>query len=175
VSAVPASSGGNHVVRITDGTNTAERIFTMESEAPWAPALLLPEANTKSSARARFVWEEVDDPSGVTYLLQVATKESFAANSIVLEKTELAGAEYTVTEAEALEPSTREAPHYWRVKAIDGAANETAWSAVGSFYVGSSFTLSPTMRNVLIGLGVGGAVALGIWIGRRTAYTRPRT
>jgi hypothetical protein len=172
---VPASSGGNHVVRITDGSNTAECIFTMESEAPWAPALLLPEQDTKSSARVRFVWEEVDDPSGVTYLLEVATKESFAANSIVLEKTELVGTEYTLTEEEELEPSTREAPHYWRVKAIDGAANESAWSAVGSFYVGSSFTLSPTMKNVLIGLGVGGAVALGIWVGRRTAYTRPRT
>ena len=169
---VPASVGGNHTITITDGTNTATCIFTMESEAPPTPALLLPEDNTKAEAEAHFDWEDITDPSGVTYTLQVATKDNFAASYIVLEKTGLTDSECTVIEGEELEPSSKESPHYWRVKAVDGASNESEWSAVRSFYVGSSFTLPNTVRNVLIGLGVAGAGFFGFWLGRRTAYSR---
>jgi len=169
---VPASVGGNHTITITDGTNTATCIFTMESEAPPTPVLLLPEDNTKAEAETHFDWEDITDPSGVTYTLQVATKDNFAASYIVLEKTGLTDSEYAVIEGEELEPSSKEAPHYWRVKAVDGASNESEWSAVRSFYVGSSFTLPNTVRNVLIGLGVAGAGFFGFWLGRRTAYSR---
>lgn len=169
---VPASSGGSHIVTITDGTNTATCIFTMESEAPPVPVLLLPEDNSKAEAEAHFDWEDITDPSGVTYTLQVATKDNFAASYIVLEKEGLTDSEYAIIEGEELEPSSKESPHYWRVKAVDGASNESEWSAVSSFYVGSSFTLPNTVRNVLIGLGVAGAGFFGFWLGRRTAYSR---
>ena len=169
---VPPSPGGPHKVTITDGTNTAAPIFTMETEAPPAPSLLSPEDETKALATTEFDWEDVEDASGVTYTLEVATKESFTDSSIVLEKLGLTGSEYAVGEEEALEPSSQEAPHYWRVKAVDGAANESEWSAVSSFYVGSSFTLSETAKRVLIGLGIAGAGVFGFWLGRRTAYVR---
>ncbi|MEJ2047082.1 MAG: hypothetical protein P8X92_03165 [Dehalococcoidia bacterium] len=90
----------------------------------------------------------------------------------MLEKAGLTDSDYTLTEAEKLEPSSKEAPHYWRVKAVDEAANESEWSDVGSFYVGSRFTLSETVKKVLIGLGIAGAGFLGFWLGRRTAYAR---
>jgi len=169
---VPPSAGGNHTVAVTDGLSTASPIFTVEMVAPPAPDLLMPENNTKSEAAARFKWEEVEDDSGVTYILQVATKDSFSDSHIVLEKTGLDDAEYDIAEGEELEASSKEAPHYWRVKAVDGAGNESDWSETGTFYVGSSFTLPATAQKVLIGLAIAGAGFFGFWIGRRTAYAK---
>ena len=169
---VPPSIGGNHTITVTDGTNTATCIFTMEAETPPTPALLLPEDSTKAGAKVSFDWGDVTDPSGVTYTLQVATKDNFAVSSVVLEKAGLTDSEYAVADEEELEPSTKEAPHYWRVKAVDSASNESEWSSVRSFYVGSSFTLPNTVRNILIGVAIGAAVFFGFWLGRRTAYSR---
>ncbi len=169
---VPPSNGGNHNVTITDGTNTTTCIFTMETDSPPAPILLSPEDNTRAEAMLSFDWDDVADESGVTYTLQAAIKGSFTASHIVLEKVGLSDSKYTVAEDEKLEPSSKESPHYWRVKAVDKAANESEWSDVGSFYVGSRFTLSETVKKVLIGLGIAGAGFIGFWLGRRTAYTR---
>ena len=168
----PPSSGGNHTITITDGSNTAECIFTMESEAPPVPVLLLPEDGSKAEAMTYFDWEDAADPSGVSYSLQVATSEGFTPSSIVLEKEGLTDSEYTTSEAEEFSPSTREAPHYWRVKSTDGAANSSEWSEAGSFYVASSFVIPGSVKNALIGIGIGAAVFFGFWLGRRTAYKR---
>jgi len=171
---VPASSGGNHTITVTDGIHTAQAIFTMESEAPPVPELIFPEDGDKAEALTRFEWEESPDPSGVTYTLQVAESEGFTPASIVLEKDGLEEPGYSLTEEEELSPSTKEAPHYWRVKATDSAGNSSEWSEPASFYVSSSFVISPTVRNVLIGIGVGAAVFFGFWLGGRTAYKRQR-
>ena len=40
---VPPSLAGDHIVTCTDGTNSATSNFTMESEAPPIPVLLLPQ------------------------------------------------------------------------------------------------------------------------------------
>jgi len=168
----PPSSGGNHTITVTDGSNTADCIFTMESAAPPVPVLVLPEDGSKAEAMAYLDWEDAADPSGVSYTLQVATSAGFTPSSIVLEKNGLTDSEYTVSEAEELSPSTREAPHYWRVKATDGAANSSEWSEAGSFYVSSSFVIPGNVRNVLIGIAFGAAVFFGFWLGRRTAYKR---
>ncbi|MDD5509540.1 MAG: IPT/TIG domain-containing protein [Dehalococcoidales bacterium] len=168
----PPSSGGNHLITASDGSNTAECVFTMESTAPPVPVLLLPEEGSKSEAMTGFDWEEVTDPSGVIYSLQVATSEGFTPSSIVLEKDGLAESRYTLSEQEELSPSTKEAPHYWRVKATDGAANSSEWSEAGSFYVSSSFTMPAGAKNALIGIGIAAAVFFGFWLGRRTAYKR---
>ena len=56
--------------------------------------------------------------------------------------------------------------------AVDGAGNESEWSVVGSFYVGSGFTLPVTALRVLIGLAIAGAGFFGFWLGRRTAYAK---
>jgi len=169
---VPPSSAGHHTVTITDGTNTVTAIFTMEAEAPLAPELVSPEEDERAEAAPEFDWEDVSDDSGVSYTIQVATKDTFAASYIVLEQADLTDSEYDVAEDEELEPSSKESPHYWRVKAVDGADNEGEWSEVGSFYVGSSFTLPETAKKVLIGVGIVGAVFFGFWLGRKTAYAR---
>jgi hypothetical protein len=168
---VPASIGGNHVITASDGTNIVKGIFTMESEAPPAPRLKLPEEGNRAEAETRFDWEGVtDDSLPLTYTLQVATDEGFASDSIVLEKGGLTNSDYAITKGEEkLKPRTKEAPYYWRVKAIDGASNESQWSAPGLFYVGSRFVMPRGAIYALIAIGVG---FLAFWLGRRTAYSR---
>jgi hypothetical protein len=168
---VPASIGGNHTITITDGTTTITQIFTVESTAPPVPVLLLPEDASKARAEVYFDWEKVDDPSGVTYTLQVASDADFS--TIVLQKEGLTGSDYFIIEEEALQPTLKEAPYYWRVKAVDGASNEGTWSTPRSLYVGSSFTLPSGVLYALIGIGVVLLGFLAFWVGRRTAYYQP--
>jgi hypothetical protein len=168
---VPASIGGNHTITASDGTNIVKCIFTMESEPPPVPVLKLPEAGDRAGAEAQFDWEGVtDDSLPVTYTLQVATNEDFVADSIVLEKEDLTNSDYTISKAEEkLKPRKKETPYYWRVKAIDGASNESQWSTPGSFYVGSRFVMPRGAIYALIAIGVG---FLAFWLGRRTAYRK---
>lgn len=76
----------------------------------------------KAKSRAYFDWEDVNDPSlPITYTLQIASDADFT--SIVLEKRKVLTTQNT--------PLSKR-----RVKAIDGASNESGWSGTGSFYVG---------------------------------------
>ena len=167
---VPASASGDHTITVSDNTNTIQTTFTMESEAPPVPALLLPEEDEKAKAEAYLDWKDVTDPSGVTYILQIATDEDFTKESIVLQKEALSDSEYTLTKEEELESTKKEAPYYWRVKVVDAASNESAWSTPGSFYVGFSFGLPDWAKYTLMVLGAVLIGVLGFWIGRRTAY-----
>jgi len=170
---VPTSISGRHLVTVSDGTNTQQLVFTMESAAPPVPAPLLPETGVKVEQPAHFDWEDVaDDSLPVTYSLQIAASNDFAADSIVLEKTGLTESEYTLTEEEQLEPASKEAPYYWRVKAVDGAFNESQWSALWSFYVGAPFALPGWALYTLIGIGVLLIGLLVFWVGRKTAFYR---
>ena len=164
----PASIHGGHTITATDGTTTMASTFTMESTAPPIPAPLLPEMDVKAKSQAYFDWEDVDDPSGVTYTLQIATDEDFASDAMVLEQEGLSDSEYTLTKEERLESTKKGEPYYWRVKAIDGASNESDWSGAGSFYVG--FSWPGWMVHLWWGLGVLGAIFLGLWLGKRRAY-----
>ena len=167
---IPASIGGDHTITVGDGISVVTRIFTMESEAPPVPALLLPEEGGQPKAEAYFDWEDVDDPSGAAYTLQIAIDEAFT--SIVLEREGLTSSDYLLTVEEKLSPTKKDAPYYWRVKAVDGASNGSGWSTPASFYVSSGFAITGTTKNVLIGLGIAGGVFLGFRLGsRRTAYS----
>ncbi len=162
--AVPPSVAGSHAVTATDGVTTVTSIFTMESQAPPMPRLLLPEFGGSSGAEAYFDWEDVTDPSGVSYTLQVATDDSFT--TIVLEKEGLPQSQYTLSEGEELAKAA--APYYWRVRAVDGASNEGDWSLSVLFYIGF-FRLSNWLLYVLFGLGVLLLVIVIFWLRRRRA------
>ena len=179
VFAAPASTGGEHTVTISDSANVMQATFIMESEAPSVPALQLPgagdeiEADEDADAVISLDWEDVTDPSGVTYTLQIASDADFT--TMMLQKEALTNSEYTIDEAEKLEPTEKEAPYYWRVKATDDASNESVWSTARSFYVvgvrGGGITLPDWAKYALIVLGVVFVGLLGFWIGRKTAYT----
>ncbi len=168
----PASIGGAHTITITDGDNTIKHLFTMESTPPPTPALLLPEDADKTEAEAYFDWKDVNDPSGVTYTLQIATNKDFTSDSIVLEKKELTHSDYNITGVEELQPTVKEAPYYWRVKATDGAFNESQWSTPRSLYVVSTSGFPNWAKYTLIVLGILAAAFLAFWLGRRTAFYR---
>jgi hypothetical protein len=153
---VPPSAAGSHAVTATDGVTTATSIFTMESQAPPMPRVLLPEFGGTSGAEAYFDWEGVTDPSGVSYTLQVATDDSFT--TIVLEKEGLPQSQYTLSEGEKLAGAS----YCWRVRAVDGASNEGAWSLSILFYIGF-FRLSNWLFYVLFGLGVLILVIIIFW------------
>ncbi len=166
---IPKSAAGEHTITASDGTNSLEVLFYMEAQAPGKPQLLLPETGTKANSLTEFDWESVVDPSGVTYDLQVATSEDFAAASIVLDLEGLADSEYPITaKEEALPSRSEEEPYYWRVRAIDGASNTGAWSDVSNFHVG--FAWPDWIIHLWWGLGVIGAIFFGYFLGKRRAY-----
>jgi hypothetical protein len=125
----------------------------------------------KAKPPVSFDWEEVTaDSSPVTYILQVATDDDFAADSIVLKKEGLTKSEYTVTEAEAIDLIGQETPYYWRVRAVDAAENEGEWTGAGEFYITQPLGFPTWAIYTLLGLGGLALFGVGYWMGRRTAY-----
>jgi len=166
---IPPSIGGNHTLTVTDDHTTKQFTFVMESTPPPIPAPLLPLMDSKTEAEAYFDWEDVDDPSlPITYTLQIASDADFT--TIVLEKEGLTDSEYTITKEERLESVKKEAPYYWRVRAIDGTSKVGAWSGVGSFNVGFVFVMPSWAIYTLLGILALLLGALGFWLGRRTTY-----
>lgn len=169
--AIPAGKSGDHVVIATDGTNTEQFTFTVETTSPPAPAPLVPEMGVKVESPVAFDWKNVIDESvPVTYSLQIATSRDFSSNSIIVEKEGLQTSVYTVTEKEQEKLVGQSDPYYWRVRAVDGAANVGEWSGTGEFYVSPPFSLPSWARYTLIGLGALVLFAVGYWLGRKNAY-----
>jgi hypothetical protein len=167
---IPKSEHGAHIIKASDGTNTLQTNFFMEQTAPATPKLQLPASGEEAKSRAVFDWETVtkdvndaDEPSTpVTYDLQIASDADFS--NIVLEKTELTTSGYTLLKGERLESTAKEAPYYWRVRAVDAASNASDWTSSRTFYVsGSDWGL-----YCLIGVGVLLIFFLGFWAGRRS-------
>jgi hypothetical protein len=129
----PPSRYGQHTISASDAINTLEITFIMESNPPPTPQFVSPENGSRQGSRPTFVWSEVSDPSGVTYTLQIAPDGSFV--TLVLEKRGLTQTQYTLAGEEALRATDSDAPYYWRVRAIDGAENESNWTGERSFYV----------------------------------------
>jgi len=167
---VPESGPGEHTVTASDGTNTERFIFFMETDKPNPPRPLKPEMGIKATAEAFFDWEDVTDPSGIIYTLEIATSDDFSEDSIVLTKTEIKKSEYTIPREDRLKSVSQEAPYYWRVKATDGVGNEGRWSGTGEFYIGTSFSIPQPLVYTLIIVGVLALAIFAFWMGRKTAY-----
>jgi hypothetical protein len=169
---VPQSEHGPHTIDASDGTNTLTVPFYVETNAPPVPEPLLPEEDSRAEGMAHFDWTSVNDDSPpVTYTLEVAYDEAFT--TMVLEVSELTSSEYTVPDGSELEPTEADESYYWRVRATDGASNESNWSTVSSFTVGGGLGLSslpPWITHLWWGLGVVGAIFFGYWLGKRRAY-----
>ena len=124
---VPPSKAGDHTITVADAAMSVCSVkFTVESTPPPTPRLLSPEAGSKLGVIGKtvvsFDWEEVTDPSGVYYTLEISPTSDFSGT--VLRKDGLSASEYTLTKKEAL-PRGK---YYWRVRAVDGAGNESGWA-----------------------------------------------
>lgn len=173
---VPPSEAGEHTITASDGTSSMSVTFVMESNPPATPPPLLPYMGGKASSETHFDWEDVTaDVDGIverslpiTYDLQVATDTNFT-NKLV-DKTGLTTSEYTLTEAEKLESTGKDAPYYWRERAVDAASNASEWTGAGEFTVGFSFgipKLEGWVLYLLIGVGAILLFFIGLLIGRR--------
>jgi len=101
-----------------------------------------------------FTWSEVFDESGVKYDLEVVKKPDPEPADIVLSVNNLSVTSY----AAAIEPGT----YFWRVRAIDGAGNESYWRyAQHSFQVGELSVLLIEFVNIIEGTGLFPVV---VWI-----------
>ncbi len=167
---VPRSTHGAHTIIASDGINTSPAVtFNVESTPPPVPQPRLPEDTAKASSMVTFEWETVTDPSEpVTYSLQVAADSNFT--DIKVSKVGIEEPTYTLTKEERLDSTKKEEPYYWRIQAVDGADNESGWTAPGSFYVGFAFEFSGWVQYLLIGIGGIVLLLVGILVGRRLAY-----
>jgi hypothetical protein len=164
---IPESETGQHAVTASDGTNTLQVPFFMESTPPAMPVLLLPAMEAKPQQPVKFDWEDVTDPSGVTFVLQVARDKGFA--DMVIKKRGLAESQYTMsqTEDEMLESTKKAANYWWRVKAVDGVGNESRWTSVRSFNIGFVAGMADWLKYLLIGLGALVLLGIAFFVGKQ--------
>ena len=132
---VPQSQHSERQVTAEDAAgNEAAAIFTMESDPPDTPALISPHDGSRvgliDRAKPTFKWSAVSDDSGVRYSLQIATSANVTASSVIVTVTGLTETTYT------LQSPLSYGTYYWVVQAVDGADNESGWTAARSFRAG---------------------------------------
>jgi hypothetical protein len=157
---VPESQYGEHQVAAGyAGENHASALFAMESRPPATPTITSPSSGGRvgliGKATPKFEWSAVSDDSGVHYRLQIATTANVTTLGFVdpiVSITGLVETSYTLNETQALPNGT----YYWIVQAVDGAQNESPWTAPRSFRIGLlplwAFILVMVAIVVLIGL-----------------------
>jgi len=144
VCTVPKLRHGDHVIAANDGTNIKEVNFAVESNPPAAPELTYPPSAARLSQNARFAWNQVDDLSGVAYMLEIASDAEFS--KIIFSDTDIISNEYTLTKDQENLIAISKRPYYWRVRAVDGASNVGQWSKVSLFMWGP--TVSTIMKHM---------------------------
>jgi hypothetical protein len=134
----PVSPAGQHTISARDlnaPAVMASTTFTMESTPPPEPSLLTPESGIQADTLPLFSWSPVTDPSGVTYILQVARDAAFS--QLIIVRQGLTQPQYRPADSERLALTKKDSPYYWRVQAVDGAGNASSWTT-GSFYTQDS-------------------------------------
>lgn len=117
---VPESSQDKQVVTATDKSgNVATSGMLLEKDPPPSPTPIFPPSEQRfgwfGSQTVNFSWSEVKDASGVTYTIDVGPNTNVWPPTIT--KTGLTSTTCTLR----LAPGT----YFWRVKATDGAGNES--------------------------------------------------
>ena len=125
---IPSSESGDQVIAaVGEEDFRAQVTFSLDSTPPPPPGLLAPDNGARGGLLGGFrpisEWGRVEDPSGVTYDLQIATDSAFSAP--ILEITGLKSPRYALKEQEALSRGK----YYWRVRAVDRASNASVWSS----------------------------------------------
>ena len=123
----PGGKSGQIKVVATDGSNsTATASFAMESTVPPVPAVKSPKDGDSQGflgdTKVNFEWMPVADPSGVTYDLQLSSYKNFSA--LLIDRKGLTTAVYKSEESEAIP----QGEYFWRLRAVDGAGNTSAWT-----------------------------------------------
>jgi hypothetical protein len=119
-------SGQIEVAASDQGGAKATSVFSMETIPPPVPLLFYPgngdTVGLIGSSQVDFEWIQVFDPSGVYYTLEVSAQPGFSP--ILIRISDLTSPQYEMAKGEALPYGQ----YYWRVRAIDGASNASAWT-----------------------------------------------
>ena len=168
---VPESIKGSHsVIALDTSGKRVQEIFEIESIPPSAPALRSPGNGDSGALLGKFRpstrWTPVEDPSGVTYNIQVAADRDFL--DILVDRKGLSSPTYNFSKEEALPRGT----YYWRVQAVDLASNESSYSPVFEM---NSGIVPIWLLSAMVALGIiasgGGAYAFysRVHLARKTA------
>ncbi|MEW6143374.1 MAG: IPT/TIG domain-containing protein [Chloroflexota bacterium] len=164
---VAEGKAGPRTVVISDDAGSSFQLsFSIESEPPPAPQPVTPETDVRftffGGATVTFEWSAVQDPSGISYVFELSRAADFT--SPLISKSGLLETSYSLGPKETLDFGD----FYWRVRAIDHAGNQSAWSAVRSLRVG----VMPVWVFVLIIVGTVVVFAGVLWYlwGKRGRY-----
>lgn len=134
---------------VVEGMPEVNAIFFMEENPPAAPEPLSPANGTGvgfvGKVTPTFEWSKVTDVSGIaSYELQISTDSinftdlvvslSIPSENVTALDDTIA---YTLPKDYALSGGT----YYWRLRAVDAAANEGHWTIVQSFHTGGRLPL----------------------------------
>ena len=152
---IPKSLRGDQPIAARDARgNGAQAAFAVDSSPPAKTTLAEPSSGSGGARlkgyRPEFKWSASNDPSGVTYTLEVAKSSDFANPTLV--KKELATPSYKLNKEDALARGS----YYWRVRAIDAASNEGPWSEPFTVQSGTTSYVLLSVLALLVFAVVGG-------------------
>lgn len=129
---------------VVEGMPEVNAIFFMEENPPPAPEPLLPANGTGvgfvGKVAPTFEWSNVTDASGIaSYELQISTDSiNFTAPvvSLSIPSENVTALDDTIAYALPKEHALSGGTYYWKVRAVDAAANEGHWTIIQSFHTG---------------------------------------
>lgn len=141
--------GAQEVVVEDDlGRVLASEAFFMEENPPAAPEPLSPANGTGvgfvGKVTPTFEWSKVTDASGIdSYELQISTNSTITAPvvSLSIPGENVTALDDTISYALPKEYALSGGTYYWRLRAVDAAANEGQWTIVQSFRAGGRLPL----------------------------------
>jgi hypothetical protein len=172
--------GAQEVVVEDDlGHVLASETFFMEENPPAAPEPLSPANGTGvgfvGKVTPTFEWSKVTDASGIaSYDLQISTNSTdFTAPvvSLSIPSENVTALDDTITYTLPKDYALSGGTYYWRLRAVDAAANEGQWTIVQSFHAGGRLPLWGLITIiVLAGVLVGFLVYFFVIRPRRSYY-----
>ena len=130
-------------VRAVDGAGnpsawTAAWSFTVDATTPPVPVLASP-SNGKAiiDSTPWLDWSDVTDASGLHYQLQVDNNADFS--SLAFSRTWINSSSCVVTTV------LGDGTYYWRVRAVDGAGNGSAWTSAWSVVIDTAVPSMPIL------------------------------
>lgn len=129
---------------VVEGMPEVNAIFFMEEDPPAAPEPLSPANGTGvgfvGKVTPTFEWSNVTDVSGIaSYELQISTDSiNFTAPivSLSIPSENVTSLDDTISYTLPKDYALSSGTYYWRLRAVDAAANEGHWTIVQSFHAG---------------------------------------
>ncbi len=128
------------------GTATPTSAIGTDTTPPPVPEAISPASSAYVSIRTpTFAWSQVTDPTGISYTVEINWNQEFT--SPFLEKKGVVNPEYTLQPGESLSDGS----FWWRVKAVDGAGNQSLWASSLGITIDTKASESPAIVSPLRG------------------------